>query len=69
MIEQRHLNACMRAASFRAPLIRKHVSKAAHGFHRDVRYQLDQAIRHARALLDELETERAALDRQKEDAA
>ncbi len=68
-MEQRHLNACMRAASFRAPLIRKHVSKAAHGLRRDARYQLDQAIRHARALLDELETAQAALGRQKEDAA
>jgi hypothetical protein len=69
MSEQRHFNACVRAVSFRVPLIRKHVSKAAHGRRRDARYQLDQAIRHSRDLLDELETERAVLGRRQEDVA
>ncbi len=55
------LAACMRSASFHTPLIRSCTAKAANGPAKSARYQLNEAIRHARALLFDLEKQRNEL--------
>jgi hypothetical protein len=55
------LAACARAASFHTPLIRSRATKAANGPLKGARHELSEAIRHARALLFELERQQAEL--------
>lgn len=61
MIDPRVFSTCMRAATFHTPLIKRHLTKAAHGPKASAKHQFDQAIDHARRLLDELQTQAVAL--------
>jgi hypothetical protein len=61
--EKETLAACVRAATGCTPMIVRSVVNAAHSSKPSSwrRQQLDNAIRHTRALLDELNTQKAAL--------
>lgn len=61
--EREKLAACVRAATGCTPLIVRAVVNAAHSSKPPLwrAQQLDTAIRHARALVDELVTQKAAL--------
>lgn len=50
------LAAAVRATTRRAPMIKQHAARAAHGPAGGRKHQLDQAIIQARALLDDLLT-------------
>lgn len=63
------LRAGLRSATTLAPLIKMAAAKAANGPDHLKRYQLGEAIRHARRLLTELELRRTELGWREDDAA
>lgn len=71
MSSDRQLARCVRSATHRLPLIKRSAASAAYGPMRSAKYQLSEAVRHTRALLDDLQSAQTALgwrDQEREQA-